>query len=87
MALKIKLLKKIIDTYGETVRGQMLDGAKSGMLDQAKKMKRKGEFITPEILLKEIRKNEAFLQQMMRVNITMVDFETMAKEVASEVNY
>jgi len=80
-----KFLDKAVGLMGGGIKQQMLDGAKSGMQDQAKRMRKKGQPVTKEHIMKEITGNPRLLSIAGKAGVTMADFERLADEVLEEI--
>jgi len=81
---KITLLKKTIDMMGMSFRPKALEGIEEGIKSRKEATLKKWGSLTANYLMEEIRQNQAFLDQVKRLEIGLEDIEAIAQRIVTE---
>lgn len=79
-------LQKAIDTAGMSLRPKLIDGARNGIKDHIKRLKKKGKDITIEAAVSEIANDKKFLGILQKVDITLDDLKDIAADVIEKMS-
>lgn len=78
---ELQAIKMAIRTMGMAVRPQLIDGARTGMRDSIKRLKREGKEVTVDSIMAEIVAVDEFVEILKDVDITVEDLKDLASDV------
>ena len=79
-------LQKAVDAAGMSLRPKLIEGARDGIKNHIKTLKKKGKDITIETAVSEIAKDKRFLEILQKVDITLDDLKDIAADVIEKMS-